>query len=90
MQNVVGTVTIKDNEVCRLFVLPSYQGNGYGTEMLNFAEKVISNKYSKAILAASLPAKNLYLNRGYRDVEYNIICTKYDDFLCYDVMEKLV
>ena len=30
-QNVVGTVTIKTNEICRLFVLPSYQGKGYGT-----------------------------------------------------------
>lgn len=25
-QNAVGTVTIKANEICRLFVLPSYQG----------------------------------------------------------------
>ena len=30
MQNPVGTVTIKTNEICRLFVLPSYQGKGYG------------------------------------------------------------
>ena len=39
-QNAVGTVTIKNNEICRLFVLPSYQNKGVGTEMLDFAEKM--------------------------------------------------
>ena len=32
----VGTVTIKKNEICRLFVLPQYQGNGYGKVLLEF------------------------------------------------------
>ena len=53
-KNAVGTVTIKNNEICRLFVLPSYQNKGFGTEML----------------------------------EFNIIATGDNDFLCYDVMEK--
>lgn len=87
-QNVVGTVTIKTNEICRLFVLPSYQGKGYGTELLDHAEKEISCHYSKIVLDASLPAKKIYLHRGYRDVEFNIIATENSDFLCYDVMEK--
>ena len=34
-RNAVGTVTIKKNEISRLFVLPSYQGMGYGTEMIS-------------------------------------------------------
>lgn len=89
-QNVVGTVTIKKNEICRLFVLPSYQGKGYGTEMLDFAEKTIANQYSKIVLDASLPALKIYLKRGYQFTEFNIIPTNYDDFLCYDVMEKSV
>lgn len=88
MQNVGGTVTIKDNEISRLFVLPSHQGKGYGTEMLDFAENAISNKYPKVVLAASLPTKNLYIKRGYKNVEYNIISASHGDFLCYDVMEK--
>lgn len=44
-------------EICRLFVLPAYQGVGYGREMLDFAEKIISAWYSKVVLDASLPAK---------------------------------
>lgn len=87
-QNVVGTVTIKTNEICRLFVLPSCQGKGYGTELLDYAEKEISCQYSKIVLDASLPAKKIYLHRGYKDVEFNIIATENSDFLCYDVMEK--
>ena len=87
-QNVVGTVTIKTNEICRLFVLPSCQGKGYGTELLDYAEKEISCQYSKIVLDASLPAKKIYLHRGYRDVEFSIIATENSDFLCYDVMEK--
>ena len=35
--NVVGTVTVSGNEIRRLFVLPAFQGKGYGTEMLDYA-----------------------------------------------------
>lgn len=87
-QRVIGTVTIKENEICRLFVLPAYQGRGYGTEMLNFAEKTIFNKYAKIVLDASFPAKKIYLKRGYKDINFNILASSDNDFLCYDVMEK--
>ena len=88
--NAIGTVTVKDNEICRLFVLPVHQGKGYGREMLDFAEKRISGQYSKIVLDASLPAKQIYLKRGYKETEFNIITTRGNDFLCYDVMEKQV
>ena len=88
MQNAVGTVTIKENEICRLFVLPLYQRKGYGAELLDYAEEKISREYSQIVLAASLPAKKIYLKRGYKDMEFHLIPTKDNDFLCYDVMEK--
>lgn len=89
-QKDIGTITIKNNEICRLFVLPSCQGKGYGTELLQFAEKKIAAQYSTIILDASLPAKKIYLKRGYKDVSFHIIPTGNRDFLCYDVMEKEV
>lgn len=89
-QNIIGTVTIKSNEICRLFVLPSYQGNGYGREMLDYAEKIIADKFTEIILDASLPAKRIYLKRGYKETEYHIIRTQNNDLLCYDVMVKQV
>lgn len=86
--NIVGTVTVKKNEICRLFVLPQYQGNGYGKEMLKFAEKEISKHYEEIILDASLSAKAIYLKMGYKETEYHIIKTEQNDYLCYDVMKK--
>ena len=88
--NIVGTVTVKKNEICRLFVLPQYQGNGYGKEMLEFAEKEISKHYNEIIIDASLSAKPIYLKKGYKETEYHIINTEHNDYLCYDVMKKVL
>lgn len=85
---LVGTVTIKEFEICRLFVLPQYQGKGYGRALLDFAEKLIAEKYRKIRLDASLPAKEIYLKRGYRETESHSILTENGDYLFYDVMEK--
>ncbi|MBR5514012.1 MAG: GNAT family N-acetyltransferase [Ruminococcus sp.] len=89
-ENAVGTVTIRDNEICRLFVLPEHQGKGCGGRLLDFAEKNISENHSKIIIDASLPAKPIYLKRGYIFTEYHTIETDNGDFLCYDVMEKVL
>ncbi len=87
-ENIVGTVTVKENEIARLFVLPQYQGNGYGGKIIDFAENQIFSSYDDIILDASLPAKAIYLKRQYVFVEYNIITTDNGDRLCYDVMQK--
>ena len=84
----VGTVTVSDNEINRLFVLPEYQHNGYGRQLMDFAEQIICKVSDRIVLDASLPAKKLYLNRGYVATEYNMIETDNGDFLCFDVMEK--
>lgn len=89
-QAVVGTVTIKKNEICRLFVLPQYQKNGYGKEMLDYAESIIAKTYSEICIDASLPAKKLYMKRGYEETQYHTIHVSNDDFLCYDVMRKRI
>ncbi len=84
----MGTVTIRGNELCRLFVLPDAQGMGYGTALLDFAEERILSNYDYILLDASLPAKRIYLKRHYREVEYHILETPNGDKLCYDVMQK--
>ena len=33
-EEAIGTVTIKENEICRLFVLPKYQHKGFGRQLL--------------------------------------------------------
>ena len=85
----VGTVTIKNNEICRLFVLPAQQGKGYGRALLEYSEKEIFQVSERIRLDASLPAKKIYLRRGYREIESHAILTQSGDYLCYDVMEKV-
>ena len=84
----IGTVTVADNEINRLFVLPDFQRKGYGRELMDFAEEIIRKKHDHIILDASLPAKQIYIKRGYVTAKYNMIETENGDYLCYDVMEK--
>lgn len=84
----VGTVTVKANEICRLFVLPEHQGNGHGRELLDFAEAEISANYNEIRLDSSLPAKAVYRKRGYKDLEFRTVKTDGGDYLCYDVMSR--
>ncbi len=86
----VGTVTVKNNEICRLFVLPQHQGKGYGKQLLDFCEEEISKSFDEMVIDASLSAKGIYLKRGYRESEYRIITTENGDLLCYDVMKKQI
>ncbi|MFT8352132.1 GNAT family N-acetyltransferase [Clostridium saccharoperbutylacetonicum] len=87
-KKAVGTVTINDIEICRLFVLPHYQGKGYGKALIDFSENYISKNSKKVQLDASLPAKEIYLKRGYKEIESHSILTQNGDYLYYDVMEK--
>ena len=87
-QNAVGTVTIKENEICRWFVLPKHQGNGCGRELIVFAENEISRTYYEITADASLPGKPIYLKRGYAVTEFRDIKTYLGDHLCYEVMKK--
>lgn len=84
----IGKVTIKENEIKRLFVLPKYQKRGYGSILMNFSEKIILQKFKKARVDASLPAKGMYIKLGYKEIEYHTLLTKTGEYLCYDVMEK--
>ena len=88
--NAVGTVTISGNDIGRLFVLPCFQGHGYGRELIDFAENEIAKHYSEIVLDASLPAKAIYLKRGYTAAEYHIVVTENGDRLCYDEMKKTI
>ena len=83
---VVGTVTISEDSINRLFVLPEYQHKGYGRALLDFAKKKGLESFDHVQIDASFPAKRIYKLRGYKEIEYNIIETENGDYLCYDVM----
>ncbi|MBR5165519.1 MAG: GNAT family N-acetyltransferase [Ruminococcus sp.] len=85
----VGTVTVSGDSINRLFVLPDEQGNGFGGELLRFAEAEIAKSYGTARLDSSLPAKQIYLKKGYMVIDSRTIEAG-GDFLCYDIMIKRV
>jgi len=87
---LVGTVTIKGNAVNRLFVLPQYQSRGYGSQLMDFAEAEIAEKYSHVHIDSSLAAKEMYLKRGYKEKKTCRISADNGDILIYDEMEKRV
>ena len=82
-----GTVTVDGNDIGRLFVLPGYQGKGFGGKLLRFAEEKVFAEYDEAVLDSSLPAKQIYLKKGYIPQDYHII-DAFGDQLCFDSMLK--
>ena len=87
---MVGTVTIKENAINRLFILPEYQSRGYGSQLMEFAENKIAEKFSRIHLDSSLAAKEMYLKRGYKEKKTCKIEAENGDILIYDEMEKRV
>ena len=86
--NVIGTGSIRKNEICRLFILPEYQGKGYGSRLMDLLEARIFENYPKVHVDASFPAESMYLKRGYQITSYEKIETDNRDCLCYHTMEK--
>lgn len=88
--NMVGTVTIKGNTVNRLFVLPEYQFRGHGSQLMDFAEDKIAERFTRVHIDSSLAAKEMYLKRGYKEKKTCRIPADNGDILIYDEMEKQV
>lgn len=84
-----GTGSMKGNEICRLFILPRFQGRGLGTRMMEAFEKTLFAVYSEVQVSASLPAYGMYQNRGYLPQSYHRILTEKGHYLCYHQMVKL-
>lgn len=85
---LIGTVTVKENEINRLFILPEHQSHGYGSQLMNFAETKIAENFSYIHLDSSLAAKEMYLKRGYKETKTCRIQADNGDILIYDEMEK--
>ncbi|MDE6723871.1 MAG: GNAT family N-acetyltransferase [Eubacterium sp.] len=85
---LVGTGCFSENHITRVYVLPKYQGRGYGTYIITQLENEIKKKYDTAVLDASLPAVMLYEHLGYKTVNHNKYPVKNDVVLIYDIIEK--
>lgn len=87
---IVGTGTLEKNHIKRVFVLPEFQGKGYGAAIMNYLEDTITDTYASVYLDASLPSYSFYLRRGYHPLDYNQIKVNNGRILCYYSMEKRI
>ena len=84
----VGTVTVRENEILRFFILPEHQGRGLGNTVMDFLEEDILKAYGVVRLDASMSANEMYERRGYRPIRFNRLRTDNGDYLCWYEMEK--
>ncbi len=85
---IIGTGTIKENHITRVYVLPDFQRKGFGTFIMNQLEEEIGKQYDKAEIDASLPACKLYYNRGYKTIDHGIWECAGGVIQVYEIMEK--
>ncbi len=86
---IIGSGSIVGNEIKRVFVLPGYQGRGYGKKiMAKIEESALSKGIQRVKLCASLPSKDFYLALGYRIVRATHLPVNNNEKLEYYDMEK--
>ena len=85
---IVGTGCYNGNHITGVYVLPSYQKQGCGSQIMNFLEEEIKKKHDIVSLDASLPAVCIYEHRGYKTVGHWIYELENDVKLVYEIMEK--
>jgi putative acetyltransferase len=86
---VIGTGTILDNHILRVFVNPKFQKQGLGKLIMNKLEdKAISSGVNRVKLDASLPSKTFYDSLGYKTCEKTYVKLENGKKLHYYKMDK--
>lgn len=87
---VLGTGTVEENHITRVYVPAHLQGKGYGSRIMQELELRVAQDYDTAQLDASLPACRMYEKRGYHTIRHEQKHVFGEAVLVYDVMEKKV
>lgn len=87
-EKMVGTGCYQENHITRVYVLPEFQGRGYGSYIMQQLEDTIAVEYDKVYLDASLPASHLYEKRGYQTIHHDKWNVENGVVLVYEIMEK--
>jgi citrate lyase synthetase len=86
---VIASGSIVENEIKRVFVLPKYQGRGFGRKiMTKLEETALKNEFHRVKLCASLPSKDFYLSLGYKIIRFTNFLVNNNKKLGYYDMEK--
>lgn len=87
-ETIVGTGTTQENHITRVYVLPRFQGKGYGTYIMRQLEEQIRKNYDIVDIDASLPACRLYQRLGYATVDHGIWECRNGVIQVYEIMKK--
>ena len=85
---IVGTGCYEGNHITGVYVLPSYQKQGCGSQIMDCLEAEIAKRHKTILLDASLPGVSLYEHRGYKTVGHGKYELENDVKLVYEIMEK--
>ncbi len=86
---IIGTGTIVDNNIVRVFVDPVFQKHGFGKLIMNkLEEKAISLGIKDVKLDASIPSKKFYDLLDYVTIEETFLEVENNKRLDYYKMEK--
>jgi GNAT superfamily N-acetyltransferase len=85
-----GVGSLSKNEIKRFFILPEYQGNGYGMLLLAELQKNADSKYDTLTLDSSLGAVAFYRKHGFVYKDYKTISLPDGSCLCYLEMTKTI
>ncbi len=84
----VGTGSRIDDHITRVYVLPEYEGKGFGTLIMDHLESEIFAEFDQCSLDASLPATLFYEHRGFKTVEHRKHELGDGEVMIYEIMEK--
>ncbi len=86
---ILGTGTLVDDEIKRVFVDPTFQKQGFGRRIMRQLEEAAARQGAAAVkLDASLPAKVFYDRLGYGTVEPAFLSVENGQRLDFFKMQK--
>lgn len=85
---IIGTGSREENHITRVYVLPEYEGKGFGSVIMAHLEEEIFKEYDYCDLDASLPAAIFYEHRGYNTVEHRKHDIGDGEVMIYEIMRK--
>ena len=86
---IIGTGTIVEEHIMRVFVIPEFQKFGFGKLIMhNLEEKALSTGVKIVKLDASLPSKRFYDSLGYVTIEKTFLEVENGKKLDYYKMDK--
>lgn len=85
---LIGTGSFLENHISRVFILPEYQNQGYGSKIMDFLENKIKLNYDYSVLESSIPSKEFYKNRNYEKLDKKSMLINNGLGFSFDVLKK--